>query len=162
MRSQLYGRRRVAGRLLTAIASMLTVIAAGPASAATLAELEGAWRPESYVMKDGVTRDVDGLIVFSQSRWLTVFFVQNGSELERGASEGGAFTLEGDRLTLRHQLHLSAGKALPNVPETAPLRMELRKPEDATTEPCRIELAGDRLTIFFPSGNRMLFRRVSQ
>jgi hypothetical protein len=162
MRPQLYQRRGLASRLVLATVSALALIAVGSVSVAAFTDLDGAWRPESYVMKDGVTHEVDGLIVFSQSQWLTLFFVRKGSELERGTGEGGAFTLEGDRLTLHHHLHLSAGKALPNVPETAPLRMELRKPEDSTTEPCRIQLGGDRLTILFPSGNRMLFRRVSR
>ena len=83
-----------------------------------------------------------------------LFFTMDGvGALERGAGEGGAYTLEGDRLVFTHLYHLSGG--------STPLRMSAKLPEDAELEPCRIDLAGEILTIFFPSGNRMTFRRSS-
>jgi hypothetical protein len=39
--------------------------------------------------------------------------------------------------------------------------MSAKSPEDAELEPCRIDLAAGILTIYFPSGNRMTFRRSS-
>jgi len=42
-------------------------------------------------MKDGVERQVDGLIMFSGSEWLTLFFVQSGEDLTRGTGEGGSW-----------------------------------------------------------------------
>lgn len=123
-------------------------------------ELAGTWHPEVYVMKDGTRRTVDGLMFFSPTHWTALFFIVEGGEIERGAGEGGAYSLEGTRLVLRHQYHLSAGRALPHVPRTDPLRMDARSPAEATEEVCVIAFEAGRLRIDFPSGNHMIFRRA--
>jgi len=124
-------------------------------------DLVGTWHPEVYVMKDGTRRTVDGLMFFSPTHWTALFFIVQGDEVERGAGEGGAYSIEGTRLVLRHQYHLSAGRALPHVPRTDPLRMDVRRPGEATEEVCAIAFEAGRLRIDFPSGNHMIFRRAA-
>jgi len=140
------------------LASLLSGVALAPA-AVEAQGLRGSWHAETYVLADGKTYEVSGQIHFAERDWLVLFFVIDGGEPARGSAEGGRYTLEGDRLTFEHLYHFSTGKALPGLPQS-PLRMEARSGE-GTTEAARIELDGERLTIFFPSGNRMTFRRSS-
>lgn len=137
--------------------------------------LLGAWRPREYRLAGGEVLPVDGRIVFlgeegaSEGEWLVVFFVPgDGGDAEgsgtplRGSAEGGQFFRDGETLTLTHAYHLSAGEAVGPLPE-APLRMAARSIREAAErhrEPCRFTIAGDRLTLFFPSGNSMVFSRV--
>jgi hypothetical protein len=119
--------------------------------------VEGAWRPELYTLKDGTVREVTGFIFFTDRDWTVLFFVKDGKGgLERGSGEGGTYTLEGDELVFTHLYQLSGGET--------PLKMLAADPKEAEIEPCRIELGGDSdetLTIHFPSGNRMRFRKSS-
>jgi len=124
-------------------------------------ELRGAWRPESYILKDGAQHPVDGLIFFSEKDWAVLFFVTVNGEPRRGSAEGGTYTLDGNRLVFTHLYQLSAGQAVAGLPES-PLRMQLKDEKSAATEPCEVELASDRLTLRFPSGNVMTFRRSSR
>lgn len=137
---------RIAPVLLASVSFSAPVLAQSP--------VEGAWHPEIYTLKDGTEQEVTGLIFLTERDWTVLFFTKDGrGGLERGAGEGGTYTLEGDRLVLTHLYHLSGG--------STPLKMSAKSPEDAELEPCRIEIAGEVLTIFFPSGNRMRFRRSS-
>jgi hypothetical protein len=130
-----------------------------PASAES--KVEGAWRPESYVLKDGSEHVVTGLIFFTESDWTVLFFVKDADgNVRRGSGEGGTYTLEGNDLTFTHFYNLSAGEALGSLPES-PLHMSVREAAEAATEPCEIAVSGDALTIHFPSGNRMEFKRSS-
>jgi hypothetical protein len=115
----------------------------------------GSWHPELYTLKDGTEHPVAGLIFFTESDWTVLFFeiAKDGSP-ERGSGEGGTYTFEGDRLTFTHLYYLSGG--------STPLQMSVKEPGEAETEPCRVDLGADTLTIHFPSGNRMLFRRSSR
>jgi hypothetical protein len=116
--------------------------------------IEGAWRPELYTLKDGTENRVTGLIFFTDRDWTVLFFVNDAQGAPtRGAAEGGTYQLEGDRLVFTHLYHLSGG--------STPFAMSVKAPGEAETEPCRIELSADALTIHFPSGNRMVFRRSS-
>jgi hypothetical protein len=137
---------RVVPALLVSVSLSAPVLARSP--------VEGAWHPEIYTLKDGTVREVTGLIFFTDRDWTVLFFIRNeGGGLERGSGEGGTYTLEGDRLVFTHLYHLSGG--------STPLKMSEKSPEEAESEPCRIELAGEVLTIHFPSGNQMKFRRSS-
>ena len=130
----------------------------------------GSWRPREYRLAAGETLPVDGRITFLARRddaehgeWSVVFFVTgvDGAAL-RGSAEGGAWSREGDALLLTHQYHLSAGEAVGPLP-AAPLAMALRSAAEADRnhrEPCEVAVEGDRLTLFFPSGNSMTFDRV--
>lgn len=116
---------------------------------------------------------MDGRIVFwgeegaAEGEWMVVFFVTGGESEDpgaplRGSAEGGQFFRDGETLTLTHAYHLSAGEAVGALPE-APLRMAMRSEREAAEhhrEPCRFAVEGDRLTLFFPSGNSMVFSRV--
>ena len=120
----------------------------------------GAWRAESYDLKDGSSYALDGLIFFTEKDWATLFFTLDADKkARRGSGEAGTYSLEGDRLTFSHQYHMSAGKELGSLP-AAPLRMEV-KHTDPTTEPCRFEIKKDEMVIFFPSGNQIRFSRSS-
>lgn len=114
----------------------------------------GSWRPELYTLKDGTERPVTGLIFFTERDWTVLFFetAPDGSP-QRGSGEGGTYSLSEDRLVFTHLYHLSGG--------SSPLKMSVKKPGEAETESCRVELGAETMIIHFPSGNEMLFRRSS-
>ncbi len=122
--------------------------------------LEGVWSAERYVLRDGPTHEVSGRIFFSGDEWIVLFFVldQNGNP-RRGSGEGGTFTLRGNDLVFSHLFHLSAGDEMDGLP-ASPLRLETHSAAEAQTESSTILLNRNRLTIFFPSGNRMEFSEV--
>jgi hypothetical protein len=133
-------------------ALLVTLSLAAPASAAS--KIAGAWRPDLYTLKDGSEQAVTGLIFFTERDWTVLFFeVGDKGAPERGSGEGGTYSLEGDRLVFTHLFHLSGG--------STPLEMSVKKPGEAETEPCRVEVEGETMTIHFPSGNRMRFQRSS-
>ena len=123
------------------------------------AALQGAWQPERYILKAGDELAVTGQIFFAEKDWTVLFFVLgDDGQPQRGSGEGGTYTLRGDSLTFTHLYHLSGGEATGSLSES-PLRMEIHEVSEAATEPCTIALDGDALTIYFPSGNAMTFRR---
>lgn len=144
-----------------AVLVALSGMATGASSAhAQTTPLEGAWVPMDYVMTDGTRHDVDGRIFFAGSDWSVLFFVMEDGAVRRGSAEGGTFEATGDSLVFTHLYHLSAGEAVAGLPES-PLRMDVVATSAAVREPCRFEIREDRLTIYFPSGNRMVFGKSS-
>lgn len=137
--------------------------AAIPRSEAGSLDIRGAWKPESYRLKSGPVHEVAGLISFTQKDWSVLFFIVTVEGPQRGSGEGGTYTLEGDKLTFRHLYNLSGGHAVDGF-EASELSMRVRPEdaEDAPAEPCTITIEEDLLTIFFPSGNQMTFRRSSR
>lgn len=139
------------------MALMILLVASALSAAAQ--QIQGAWRPEVYVLEDGAELTVEGRIFFTEADWMVLFFVtDDDGEPRRGSAEGGTYRLEGDRLEFTHHYHLSAGEAFASLAE-APLRMSIAGSNEAAREPCRVELGEDVMTIHFPSGNRMRFRR---
>lgn len=124
------------------------------------AAIRGIWAAERYLLAGGETLDVRGRIVFGEDEWQVLYFVVDsaGAAL-RGSGEGGPYGLRGDTVVFRHGFLLQAGDSLPGLGAT-PLRMEVTPPGETAREPTRFEIDGDALTLFFPSGNRMTFRRV--
>jgi hypothetical protein len=123
------------------------------------ADLRGAWRAESYVLKDGSVHHVEGLMLFTEKEWAVVYFVKDQEgKPQRGAGEGGPYRLEGDRLVLTRDYLVIASNAIGTLPEI-PLRFDVPGVKEPVSEECRLEHASDRITIEFPSGNRMGFRR---
>lgn len=123
--------------------------------------LVGAWDTERYQLASGPLHVVRGRIFFTERDWTVLFFVVDGDgEPQRGSAEGGTYTLEGDRLVFTHQFNLSAGGAMDGLPEQA-LQMILRDESGQVLEPATIQVNGQRLTIHFPSGNAMTFRKRS-
>ncbi len=121
--------------------------------------LEGAWTAERYWLADGAEHEVRGRIFFAERDWQVLFFVMDGDGVaQRGSAEGGGYTLEGDRLLFTHEFNLSGGAAMEGL-AAADFSMTVRDEEGAVLEPTTIELEGDVLTLHFPSGNRMTFRR---
>lgn len=122
-------------------------------------DLRGAWRVESYVLKDGSVHHVEGLMVFTEREWAVVYFVKDDEgKPQRGAGEGGPYRLDGDRLVLTRDYLVIASNAIGTLPEI-PLRFDVPGVKEPVVEECRLERSSDRITIEFPSGNRMGFRR---
>ena len=131
-------------------------------TAVQAADLRGGWEPEIYVLKDGSEYQVKGRIFFTQTEWTVLFFVvDEEGKPRRGSGEGGTYTLKGEDLVFTHLFNMSAGEEYGSF-TARPLSYEVRDASEAQTEPCRVESAGDQLTIHFPSGNRIKFRRSSK
>ena len=140
---------------------VLAITAIGPATiAAQSGDVRGAWDAERYLLAGGAEYPVQGQIFFVDDRWQVLFFVMDETgTARRGSGEGGTYERTADGVVFRHLFNLSVGDAMPGLPD-APLRMVSRGPEDAPLEPTRVDVEGDVLTLFFPSGNRMTFRRA--
>ncbi len=122
-------------------------------------DLAGVWEAHTYRLKSGQEHAVRGLIFFSEENWTVLFFVLDGAgDPARASAEGGTYRALDGRLEFAHRYHFSKGGALPGL-EESPLRMELREAAQAAQEPCGYQIESDRLTISFPSGNAMEFRR---
>jgi len=147
--------------------------------------LEGVWAAERYRLASGPEHPLEGRIFFDDGEWQVVFFVLGvGSEeaagggaadgaagggggaqtgegaavVRRGSAEGGRYEVRGDTVVFRHLFHLSAGDSVAGLP-ASPLRMEVTAAVEAAREPTRFVVEGDRLTLFFPSGNEIDFVR---
>jgi hypothetical protein len=132
-----------------------------PAAESQVPGVRGAWKVESYTLKSGVTHHVEGMMMFSDSDWTVVYFVKtDDGEPRRGVGAGGPYLLVDDQLTLTRDYVVIGGKAIGEL-EEIPLRFTVPGANASTVEECRIEHDGERLTIVFPSGNRMGFRRSS-
>ena len=126
------------------------------------ASITGAWRVESYILRDGGRPPVDGSILFTESGWAVLFFiVDEEGEPRRGSGEGGTYTLDGDQLTFFHRFNMSGGDAVEGF-AASDWSLTLREPDAAVDESCTVDLSDERLTIHFPSGNRMEFSRSSR
>ena len=153
-------RRRLS--IVLSLGLGFSAIATVTAGAVSEIDLQGVWRPEAYVLKDGSRHLIDGLVFFTGKEWSFLVFVTVDGEPLRGEGEGGTYALKGDELVFTHRYILMAGKAVGSLPET-PLRMEIKGDAGAAKTPCRVTLEADRLTIRFgPSGNSMTFRRGSR
>jgi hypothetical protein len=142
-----------------AVALIAQLLFSQPGAAQSSAELSGAWAAEQYWMADGGVHDVQGRIFFTDRDWQVLFFVLDESgEVRRGSGEGGTYTVRGGDLVFTHLFNLSVGDEMTGLPE-AELRMVSRPAEGAPLEPTNIEIEGDVLTLHFPSGNRLTFRR---
>jgi hypothetical protein len=124
-------------------------------------DVRGAWRADSYVLKSGEVHHVEGLMIFSESEWSVTYFVKDDDgKPQRGAGEGGPYTLDGDELVLTRDYLVIAGNDLGEL-AAIPLRFDIPAVKDPVVERCRIEVEDNRIIIEFPSGNKMGFRRSS-
>ncbi len=147
----------LAGRIVAALVLLLPACT----TAGVATGLLGAWRAEVYELADGSQQQVSGQILCTRSDWTVLFLITADGQVQRGSGEGGSYLVEAEgRLVFHHLYNLSYGEELPGLP-ASPLRMQVHG-EDGIVEPCRYQLAGDRLRLFFPSGNAMLFRRSSR
>lgn len=142
------------GVALVALMMLATPPAADP-------DVRGGWHTELYELATGERHSVKGLIVFTANEWsVTFFFTPDGQAPQRAVAEGGTYTLDGSTLALKHLYRFSAGTAAPGLPES-PLRMEVDR-QEAPLEPIAVKVEVERLTLSFPSGNTMTFRRSSR
>jgi len=111
-------------------------------------------------MDAGDVHDVRGRIVFTERDWQVLFFVvDEAGELRRGSGEGGSYELQDGQVVFTHLFNLSVGEEMPGLPASG-LRMIARgSDDDAPLEPTDLRVEGEVLTLHFPSGNRMTFRR---
>jgi hypothetical protein len=152
------------GRVALAAVSAAIALSLGASFVVRAAtpDIRGAWQADTYILKGGQRHPAKGLIVFTRSEWLVLFFVTpDGKTPQRGSAEGGSYTLANDALVFTHLYNFSSGQAVAGLPES-PLRMELHDSADAPIEGSRVEFTGDRMTIRFPSGNSFIFRRSSR
>jgi len=125
-------------------------------------DLRGGWQAELYTLKTGERHLVQGLIVFTASEWSVTFFVTpEGQAPQRASAEGGTYTRNGTSLVLKHFYNFSNGSALPGLP-ASPMRMTVQGRTAPALEPVTASVDADRLTLAFPSGNTMSFRRSSR
>lgn len=121
-------------------------------------DIRGVWYPDLYILKDGTKPIVKGLIFFGEKDWLVLFFVVNENQKPLlGSAEGGVYSLNENRLVLKHLYNLSGGKEVAGSP-IKPSNMEIKDILNARVEPCTVEIKSDILTMDFPSGNRMTFK----
>jgi len=147
--------------LLGAPATRSAPAVAEPVQSGSPGVLVGAWKTQTYTMKDGPTHRVEGMIFFTESDWSVLFFVvDDGGVPQRGSAEGGTYELAGEALTFTHLYNASGGGAVEGLP-ASDWSMRINERGQAPTEPARIDLSGERLTIHFPSGNHMTFTRSS-
>lgn len=133
--------------------------AASPQTEMAPAAIMGAWEAQSYLLSTGEEHAIAGKIFFTATDWQVVFFVLDADGTpKRGSAEGGTYATEGESLTFMHRFNLSIGEALSGLPADD-LRMVVH--ESMTTEAARFGIDHDTLTLFFPSGNEMRFRRTS-
>lgn len=150
-------RLLIAALLVLPVSFAIGVISAGGTQPSGI---QGAWEATEYRLADGNTHALAGTIFFSEHHWQVLFFVLEDAAPRRGSAEGGTYTLDGEALVFWHQHNLSVGEEVAGL-AASPLRMTARLPADAESEAARVEVDGERLTLFFPSGNRMTFARAS-
>ena len=140
--------RLTVSALLTLLLCISVSLAAHP--------LEGAWSVVQYHLKDGQSLEVSGQILFAANHWSVLFFVTEGGEPKRGSAEGGTYRVEGDKLIFLHTLRL----ADIDRGSESPIVREIKA--EPTREATQFEVQGRRLTIDFPSGNRMVFQKPEE
>lgn len=137
--------------------SALTVTAS---AAAQTSDLHGAWRADRYELASGGSHDLAGHILFVDGEWNVLFYVlDDHGEPVRFSAEGGTFTRSGDELVFTHLYYAAEGEAVEGL-EAQALRIDVR--DEPLVEPSRASVDGNELTLFFPSGNRMVFRRAGR
>lgn len=140
---------------------LLLLMSVWVSSVAYANDVRGAWRADSYVLTSGEVHNVEGLMIFSESEWSVTYFVtDDDGKPQRGAGEGGPYTLDGDELVLTRDYLVIAGNEIKALGEI-PLRFDIPAVKDPIVEVCKVELVDDRIVIEFPSGNKMGFRRSS-
>ena len=84
----------------------------------------------------------------------------DNGEPRRASAEGGSYFLRGDRLILTHDYNFVYGDEVRGLAATPPSYRILGAA--AATELCTVEMTEDFMTLSFPSGNSMTFRRSSE
>jgi hypothetical protein len=127
---------------------------------ATNPDLIGAWSVETYELTNGESPPVAGHIFFTERDWTVLFFLMGpDGKPVRGSGEGGTYRWSGTRLVLTHLHNLSVGDRVGSL-APSPLQLRTRgRDHEGPTETCTVDLVDDRLTLHFPSGNSMSFRR---
>ena len=147
--------------VLSAPATRSAAAVAKPVQSGAPGVLVGAWKTQTYTLKDGPTHNVEGMIFFTESDWSVLFFVvDDDGNPQRGSAESGTYELDGEALTFTHLYNAAGGAAVEGL-AASEWRMRINERRQAPAEATRIDLSGERLTIHFPSGNHMTFTRSS-
>jgi hypothetical protein len=145
------------GVAMLALALLLPIGSA--AQAQESGSLMGSWAAQTYTLAGGEEHPLRGRIFFTGAEWQVLFFVLGGEgEPRRGSGEGGAYTTDGAQLVFLHSFNLSAGDSLLGL-AASPLRLSINA--EPSPEPTHFAIDDDVLTVFFPSGNEIRFRRAS-
>ncbi len=134
-----------------AIAALACVIVSGQAAEANDARLRGVWKTLVYVV-GGEEHPMNGLFIFTARHFAAnAFFRMSGGAQDDSNANAGTYRTEGDRIvfTQQVQIHVRPGD------EEQPIVYGKDVVEEA-----RYEIEGDRLTVFFPSGNKYLCQRI--
>lgn len=117
-----------------------------------MARLDGAWRMESYQSAAKQDTAVNGLVIFGEGRWSTLFFAPGQDQSGDWASaEAGRYEFEGNQLTFYHEFTFQGGGGRPIFMTQA----------SQVVEVCAVELNEQELEIRFPSGSTIRCRRFS-
>lgn len=111
----------------------------------------GVWNTHTYVVQ-GKEHELDGLIIFTERHFAgTGFSKFSGGEMDDSNANAGTYRVEGNKLLMQQQvqIHIRPGD------EKEPIFYGKGVPEEAT-----YEIEGDRLTIYFPSGNKYICDRL--
>ena len=111
--------------------------------------IEGAWTITDYVV-GGTPTVIEGLLLFADGRWTTLFFVGAIDQSPWASGEGGEYQREEDRLVFTHRYTFQGAGGRPLTVN----------PRNDRVEPCRIEIDRSTLTIHFPSGSELRCRRA--
>jgi hypothetical protein len=121
--------------------------------------LIGGWKADTYFLKDGSNYPLVGQILFTEKTWSVLFIVMKDGKSQRGSGEGGEYTVEGNHVTFIH--HFMISTAAPEIPGLKEQPMRALEWDKANVEVSTFEVAGDRMTLFMPSGNRLTWTRSS-
>lgn len=112
--------------------------------------LEGPWRMEFYEPAGNQHAAVNGVLIFCDGRWCTLFFTlglnQSG---DWGSAEAGRYEFRGNELTFYHEFTFQGGGG----------RHVFMTQASQVVEVCAVQLNGQVLEIRFPSGSIVRCRR---
>ena len=146
------------GAAVVALAAAALLFGGGLAPVAAQTDLDGAWRADEYALADGVTHPLAGHILFVDGEWSVLFYVLDATgQPVRTSAEGGTYTRSAEDLVFTHLYYTAKGAAVDGLEESP---FEMRVNDAGVEEPSRATVNGDYLTLYFPSGNRMTFRRA--
>jgi hypothetical protein len=145
--------------MMIAVVTLLTLIA--PARAATA--LEGSWKADRYYLKNGSEYPAAGQILFTGNQFSVVYLVLKDGKPQRGSGEAGDYSVDGEKVVFTHRyLVTTPAEAIPGLEQQQLHHAERSASDPTTIERATFKIEGERLTLFFPSGNRLTWTRLAK